>query len=58
MPGRRAAARGQRHAFAFLPHRTSSLRGHTAVTATSRQPALLVKHLETYLSELELWLRE
>lgn len=30
----------------------------TAVTATSRQPALLVKHLETYLSDPELWLRE
>jgi retron-type reverse transcriptase len=30
----------------------------TAVTATSRQPALLVKYLETYLSDLERWLSE
>jgi hypothetical protein len=29
-----------------------------AVTATSCQPALLVKYLETYLSDLEQWLRE
>jgi hypothetical protein len=30
----------------------------TAIIATSRQPALLVKYLETYLSDLERWLRE
>jgi hypothetical protein len=30
----------------------------TAVIATSRQPALLVKYLETYLSYLERWLSE
>jgi hypothetical protein len=30
----------------------------TSITATSCQPALLVKHLETYLSDLEQWLRE
>jgi len=30
----------------------------TAVIATSRQPALLVKYLETYLSDLERWLSE
>lgn len=30
----------------------------TAVIATSRQPALLVKCLETYHSDLELWLSE
>jgi hypothetical protein len=29
-----------------------------AVIATSRQPALLVKYLETYLSDLERWLSE
>jgi len=28
----------------------------TAIIATSRQPALLVKYLETYLSDLERWL--
>ena len=28
----------------------------TAVIATSRQPALLVGYLETYLSDLERWL--
>jgi hypothetical protein len=28
----------------------------TAVIATSRQPALLVRYLETYLSDLERWL--
>jgi len=32
--------------------------GDTAVIAMSRQAALLVKYLETYLSDLELWLRE
>ena len=32
--------------------------GDTAVIATSRQPALLVKYLETYLSGLERWLSE
>jgi len=31
---------------------------NTAVIATSRQPALFVKCLETYLSDLERWLRE
>ena len=30
----------------------------TAIIATSRQPALLVKYLETYLSDLERWLSE
>jgi retron-type reverse transcriptase len=30
----------------------------TAVIDTSRQPALLVKYLETYLSDLERWLSE
>jgi hypothetical protein len=30
----------------------------TAIIATSCQPALLVKCLETYLSDLEWWLRE
>jgi hypothetical protein len=30
----------------------------TAVIATSRQPALLVKYLEAYLSDLERWLSE
>lgn len=30
----------------------------TAVVATSCQPALLFKYLETYLSDLERWLRE
>ena len=30
----------------------------TAVLATSRQPSLLIKYLETYLSDLERWLRE
>jgi retron-type reverse transcriptase len=30
----------------------------TAVIATSRKPALLVSYLETYLAELELWLRK
>jgi hypothetical protein len=30
----------------------------TAVIATSRQPALLVKYLETYLSDIERWLSE
>jgi hypothetical protein len=29
-----------------------------AVTAMSHQPALLVKYMETYLSDLEQWLRE
>jgi hypothetical protein len=29
-----------------------------AITATFRQPALLVKYLETYLSDLVRWLRE
>ena len=32
--------------------------GDTVVTATSRQTALLIKYLETYLSDLERWLRE
>ena len=32
--------------------------GDTVVTATSRQTALLIKYLETYLSDLEQWLRE
>jgi hypothetical protein len=30
----------------------------TAVIATSRQPALLVRYLETYLSDLDRWLSE
>jgi hypothetical protein len=30
----------------------------TAVIATSRQPSLFVKYLETYLSDLERWLSE
>jgi hypothetical protein len=30
----------------------------TAVITTSRQPALLVKYLETYLIHLERWLRD
>jgi hypothetical protein len=30
----------------------------TAVITTSRQPALLAKHLKTYLSDLERWMRE
>jgi len=30
----------------------------TAVIATSRRPALLVKYLETYLSHLERWLSD
>jgi hypothetical protein len=30
----------------------------TGVIATSRQPALLVKYFDTYLSELERWLSE
>ena len=30
----------------------------TALVATSKHPALLVKYLETHLSELEIWLRE
>jgi len=30
----------------------------TAIIATSRQPAFLVKYLETYLSDLEWWLSE
>jgi hypothetical protein len=30
----------------------------TAVVTTSRQPALLVKYPETYLSDLERWLSE
>ena len=30
----------------------------TAITATSRKPALLVSYLESYLSDLERWLRE
>jgi hypothetical protein len=30
----------------------------TAVITTSRQPALIVKYLETYLSDLERWLSE
>jgi hypothetical protein len=30
----------------------------TAITATSRQPALLVSYLKAYLSDLEWWLRE
>ena len=29
----------------------------TAIIATSRSPSLLVSYLETYLSNLELWLR-
>jgi hypothetical protein len=32
--------------------------GDMAVIATSCQPALLVKYLENYLSDLERWLRE
>ena len=30
----------------------------TALVATSKHPALLVKYLETHLTELEIWLRE
>jgi len=30
----------------------------TAIIATSRQPALLVKYLESYRSDLERWLSE
>jgi hypothetical protein len=30
----------------------------TVIIATSRQPALLVKYLDTYLSDLERWLSE
>jgi hypothetical protein len=30
----------------------------TAVIATSRKPALLVSYLESYLADLELWLRK
>jgi hypothetical protein len=30
----------------------------TAIIATSRQPSLLVRYLETYLSDLERWLSE
>jgi hypothetical protein len=30
----------------------------TAVTATSRKPALLVSYLEAYLADLELWLKK
>jgi hypothetical protein len=32
--------------------------GDTAVIATSRKPALLVSYQESYLAELELWLRK
>jgi hypothetical protein len=28
---------------------------NTPLVATSRQPALLVKYLETYLADLEIW---
>jgi hypothetical protein len=31
---------------------------YTAVTATSRKPALVVSYLESYLADLELWLRK
>jgi hypothetical protein len=31
---------------------------NTAVIAMSHEPALLVKYLETYFSDLEWWLRE
>ena len=30
----------------------------TAITATSHRPALLVSYLESYLSDLERWLKE
>jgi hypothetical protein len=30
----------------------------TAIIATSRKSALLIRYLETYLSDLERWLRE
>jgi hypothetical protein len=30
----------------------------TSITTASRQPVLLVKYQETYLSDLERWLRE
>jgi hypothetical protein len=32
--------------------------GDTAIIATSRKSALLIRYLETYLSDLERWLRE
>ena len=32
--------------------------GDTALVATSKQPQLLLKYLETYLTELEIWLRD
>ena len=32
--------------------------GDTALVATSKQPQLLLKYLETYLTELETWLRD
>jgi len=42
-----------------LPARTSWLYADdTAIIATFRQPALLVKYLDTYLSDLERWLSE
>jgi hypothetical protein len=30
----------------------------TAITATSRNPTLLVSYLASYLNDLQLWLRE
>jgi hypothetical protein len=35
-----------------------ALCGDTAITATFRKPAPLISYLETYLNDLERWLKE
>ena len=46
----------QRYTIAFPPSRAGSLCGPQFLIATSRQPVLLVRYLEIYLSGLERWL--
>ena len=42
-----------------VPHNVElALNAETAVLTTSRKPALLVSYLESYLADLELWLRK
>ena len=48
----------ERHSNAFPLIELAQYADDTALEATSKHPALLVKYLETHLSELEIWIRE
>jgi hypothetical protein len=48
----------QRHAYSFPPRPVGSLRGRHGFITKSRQLALIVNYLDTYLSYMRRWLRE